>query len=593
MIDLPVISTKPTPGVPVRFARLKQWGLHLYRVAVLLVILWLIREHHLWQRAQQSRNFETALNVSEVKDFFPTAAKLTYFNPTHGGRYVANNKGELLGYVLQTSPEADSIIGYSGPTNLLIALDINDTVLGIKILSSADTPEHVQQIKEDSRFLKMFNRQTLKTIASQTKIDAVSGATLTSRAIAESVIFRLAGKQRPSYKFPDPVTLAQVSVFFAQAAKLEPSSLQFGLLAVRDETGKLLGQVMRTSPAADEKNGYQGPIDLLVALGTDGKVLGMSILKSYETEKYIETIKKDTFFMERFNGMTLSELAIFDETDEANNKKRKEKNIELEIEGTSGATMTSMTMAEGIFSSANQILKLKRPEKRTIKIQNRDIGILIIIMLAILISTTRLRGNQWVRILFQILLVVYVGFINADFVSQALLVGWVKSGVPWEVTPGLVLLVAASLALPLISRNQLYCNHICPFGAAQQLLVRLPFCKRSFPKLLSQLLKLIPGLLLCAILILLFLSPTFSLTSLEPFHAFLFQNAGYATLVIAITGLAISLFVPMAYCRYGCPTGVFLDYIRLSGERDKFNRRDGFALLMLAIAIGLWWGMQG
>ncbi len=572
MIDLPVISSEDLPNkgnVPP--SRWKQWGLHVYRVAVLVLILWLIREHHLWTRAQLASNAKTALDVAQVKEFFPTATKLTHFNPTHGGQYVADEQGKLLGYVLQTSPQADRIIGYSGPTNLLIAIDSNNIVLGLKILSSADTPEHVQQIKDDPQFLNMFEGRTLDKVISQTEIDGVSGATLTSIAIAESIVFRLAGK-RPSYKFPDPVTIKQVSTFFPKAAQLAPSTTQLGLLAVYDKSGNLLGQVMRTSPAADNDVGYQGSTELLVAFNKQGKVLGIHILKSYETKKYVVNVNKGRFFMERFNGLTLSKLSQLDV-------------FEDEIEGVSGATDTSMSMARGMIVSAQEILKQKKPQERTLTIHNRDIGIGIIILIAILISLTRLRGNKWVRISFQILLLIYVGFINADFVSQALIVGWVKSGLPWKITPGLVLLVAASIALPVVSRNQLYCNHICPYGAAQQLLTRLPFCKYSFPKLLSRLLKFIPGLLLCAVILIAFLIPTFSFTTLEPFDAFLFKSAGVATLTIAIVGILIALFVPMAYCRYGCPTGAFLDFLRLHGQHDKFNKRDLFALLMLGIAM--------
>ncbi len=63
--------------------------------------------------------------------------------------------------------------------------------------------------------------------------------------------------------------------------------------------------------------------------------------------------------------------------------------------------------------------------------------------------------------------------------------------------------------------------------------------------------------------------------------------AGWATVAIAIVGLAVSLVVPMAYCRFGCPTGAVLNYLRLQGAGDRFTRRDLAALALLGLAIGL------
>jgi hypothetical protein len=45
--------------------------------------------------------------------------------------------------------------------------------------------------------------------------------------------------------------------------------------------------------------------------------------------------------------------------------------------------------------------------------------------------------------------------------------------------------------------------------------------------------------------------------------------------------------VPLAYCRFGCPTGALLNYLRLQGPGDRFGRRDVAALTLLALAVGL------
>ena len=552
----------------------KAWLLHLYRVGILVLILWVIREHHLWVQAQEAHLGAQAIKVEQVRQFFPTAAKLTAYNPTHGGRYVADATGKLLGYVMQTAPDADFIIGYVGPTNVLIALDKNSTILGFTILKSGDTFEHVEKVKHHVEFMTALNGRSTESATTQ-PFEAVSGATLTSIAVVESITFRLAGK-RLSYKFPDVLTLADVAPFFPEADQLVPLPERDGLTAVLNAEKKKLGTVLRTSPSADDLNGYQGPIETLVAFDVEGKVLGIGILKHYETPKYVNRIAADTRFMQLFNGMTLKKLANIDVFDD-------------EIEGTSGATMTSITMVDGMRDAAKKSLIVKQPKRRGLQIQSRDIGTVSIVLLALVISFTRLRGIRTVRIVFQLSLVVYLGFMNADFFSQAILIGWVKSSAPWKVAPGLVLLVAAAIALPLVSRNQLYCHHICPHGALQQLLRYSPTCRFLFPKRLASCLKWLPAVLLLGVLLTAMLWPAFNLAAVEPFDAYLFRTAGWATLAIAIVGLGVSLCVPMAFCRFGCPTGAFLDYLRLSGRNDKFAARDLFALLLLGIAVSIWY----
>ena len=61
---------------------------------------------------------------------------------------------------------------------------------------------------------------------------------------------------------------------------------------------------------------------------------------------------------------------------------------------------------------------------------------------------------------------------------------------------------------------------------------------------------------------------------------------GFSTLAIAIAGLVAACFVPKAYCKYGCPTGLLLEYSRARGLADRFALRDWIALgLLLVVAI--------
>jgi polyferredoxin len=102
------------------------------------------------------------------------------------------------------------------------------------------------------------------------------------------------------------------------------------------------------------------------------------------------------------------------------------------------------------------------------------------------------------------------------------------------------------------------------------------------------LLELVPSILLVVVLLTALLHWPLNLAGVEPFDAFFFlEVAGVASLVIAVVGLIVSAFVPMAYCRFGCPTGALLNHLRYNARSDRLTRRDAIAAAMLVLAIGL------
>lgn len=98
---------------------------------------------------------------------------------------VFDGKGELMGYVVYSSPASDSIRGYAGPTPLLIAFNTDKTIRSVQMMSNKETPRFYQHVME-SKLLESWNGLTVKK-AQKKKVDTVSGATFTSRSIIESM----------------------------------------------------------------------------------------------------------------------------------------------------------------------------------------------------------------------------------------------------------------------------------------------------------------------------------------------------------------------------------------------------------------------
>jgi hypothetical protein len=76
------------------------------------------------------------LSLEDARAFFPTAARLL---PRADGAVAAQDEaGQSLGLLVVTSPEADSIVGYAGPSNLLVGLDTHLT--NTRLESFPNTP---------------------------------------------------------------------------------------------------------------------------------------------------------------------------------------------------------------------------------------------------------------------------------------------------------------------------------------------------------------------------------------------------------------------------------------------------------------------
>lgn len=548
----------------------------LARLAVFVSIIGLI---HLQYASSSARVTAIAdLSVDQVVSLFPTAASLAGVASDDGRMAVSDADGKSLGYVVQTSPESDHIIGFSGPTNVLIGFDDLDRVVGISILSSEDTRDHLLEVERNEQFMSSLDGKSRDEIGRVGVVDAVSGATLTSLAIQESIIHRLGGEVG-SLRFPTPLSLDDVKVLFPNADHIEPNAVHAAVWSVNSD-GDRIGQVLRTSPAADNVVGYQGPTDTLIGLDRDGAVVGIAIGKSYDNEPYVDYVREDSYFRSTFDEMKLQQLAEADL-------------YEMRVEGVSGATMTSMAVADGVVEAAKKHrekveLEASRPKRRSgFQISVHDIGTMIVIVAAIVIGSTSLRANKRVRIVFQLTLIVYLGLIAGNLVSQAMIAGWAKHGVPLQMAPGLTMLVIAAFACPLFSKRNIYCSHLCPHGAVQQLIKGRIRYQVKLGHSVSKLLMLLPGLLLLWCLVVTMAALPFSLVDIEPFDAYVFRIAGWATIAVFVVGIVASLFVPMAYCRFGCPTGRLLDYLRFNARSDRWTVRDWVALGYLGLAIWL------
>jgi Na+-translocating ferredoxin:NAD+ oxidoreductase RnfG subunit len=551
---------------------------HLFRFIALATIVGLIHKSH-QEFLSKLNDKGQPIELSDVQKVLPQAVALNSEDDNPAEVHAYDEQEKRIGLITQTSPQGDSAIGFSGSTNLMVIWDEEDQVSSVSIRTSGDTVDHVDAILEKPDFFKQFEGKTREDLAELGNIEAVSGATLTSMAIVDAIALRFGGEKKVG-RFPNPIQLEEVIKYFKTASELVPSTTHPSLVEVHDNNGTVLGKVGRTSPYSDQIIGYQGPVDTLLAFDQNSSLQGMRIRSSFENQPYADYPNDDAYFESLFTGKTIAELADMNLTEE-------------EVEGVSGATMTSIAMAEGIVKTAGdwdrESVSVKDSAKPLIYWKARDYGSLGVILFAGFVAFTRRGKTKFFRITLQILLVCYLGLVNGDILSQALFAGWAQNGIPWQRAPILALLSLAALIIPMATGKSFYCHQLCPHGAAQQWMRKLKKKPIHIPRALDNILKCVPVALLFFVVFLAFSSSTHTVAILEPFDAYVWEVAGAIAIAIALISLLVSAFVPMAYCRYGCPTGAMLKLFEFGKNDQGWTRRDylSFGLLGLALILYL------
>lgn len=435
---------------------------HLFRFIALATIVGLIHKSH-QEFLSKLNDKGQPIELSDVQKVLPQAVALNSEDDNPAEVHAYDEQEKRIGLITQTSPQGDSAIGFSGSTNLMVIWDEEDQVSSVSIRTSGDTVDHVDAILEKPDFFKQFEGKTREDLAELGNIEAVSGATLTSMAIVDAIALRFGGEKKVG-RFPNPIQLEEVIKYFKTASELVPSTTHPSLVEVHDNNGTVLGKVGRTSPYSDQIIGYQGPVDTLLAFDQNSSLQGMRIRSSFENQPYADYPNDDAYFESLFTGKTIAELADMNLTEE-------------EVEGVSGATMTSIAMAEGIVKTAGdwdrESVSVKDSAKPLIYWKARDYGSLGVILFAGFVAFTRRGKTKFFRITLQILLVCYLGLVNGDILSQALFAGWAQNGIPWQRAPILALLSLAALIIPMATGKSFYCHQLCPHGAAQQWMRKL------------------------------------------------------------------------------------------------------------------------
>ena len=106
-----------------------------------------------------------------------------------GIEYFEALKGKtIIGYCVRVVGN-----GYSGYIRIMAGVDLNGTIEGVAVLEHSETPGLGAKINEikpgesEPWFLKQFKGKSARTMAIKKDIDAITGATISSKAVTDAI----------------------------------------------------------------------------------------------------------------------------------------------------------------------------------------------------------------------------------------------------------------------------------------------------------------------------------------------------------------------------------------------------------------------
>ena len=166
----------------------------IYVVLFMLALLLAISSHagRFWGFALNGSTAESAKNavfvLEEAQLFLPDAAAINVLAEDEAE--IHDGVGRRIGRLLHTQPQTRHIIGYGSWLPLVVVFNREEKIAGLFLQPSQETPDFIARL-ESLGFFSNWNGLTASE-ATTFSVDAVSRATMTTRAVIDSVRLRLA-----------------------------------------------------------------------------------------------------------------------------------------------------------------------------------------------------------------------------------------------------------------------------------------------------------------------------------------------------------------------------------------------------------------
>ncbi len=555
----------------------------------------------------------TAEQIDSLNEAMPRAdsfSEKTGEPPVYRAYADVDGEQELLGYLFETPDYPPEEIGYSAPIEVLVGMDLEGTLTGIKVLFYRESYKSIRgDFLNTEQFPFQFKGMSVGDgFRVGRDVNGVSRATITSWATTRGI--RNAAREVARAYLTDSSFVAGQNTSATAMALLQEQSweqmIENGLvekftvlegdLTELDLTlafmgHELLGELLvgeEDYSRADREASNRVPDGQMLLVGIDGNssrpfrqerlaVMQGEEVFPVERRRFVYVGSADRGKIQdkvRFAGaLVLNEnvditqpfTVLYDSGIEASSYADFPQ-VEYQVPPIALALAQGTPVPpeflpqsqydfdeyddfeeEGVFASL---------------INNAswtEVAALIALLAMVMTSFLRKSANlRWVTLAFTLL---YLGFYNGTFLSVSHITNGIKLGPSMFLSDLPLLLLVIFTIVTTLFWGRVFCSSLCPFGALQDFLTRIVPKKlqRELPQAIHDKAIYIKYAILAVLIITaLFYSELSIFQYFEPFGTLFYFSQSMLLWAILIALLLASSMVSRFYCRYACPLGAAL-----------------------------------
>ncbi len=157
-----------------------------YLIIIALVFIIVNAQLSKSESKSESPKFNLNISLEDVNKYYENADSIALEDVNF---YYVFDDGNIIGTVMNTSPYSDEIYGYNSVTPLNVFLDENERVIEVEMCKNKESKSFINNVVE-SGFLDLWDGLTVEE-AANFHVDAVSGSTFSSTAMAQSMQTRM------------------------------------------------------------------------------------------------------------------------------------------------------------------------------------------------------------------------------------------------------------------------------------------------------------------------------------------------------------------------------------------------------------------
>ncbi len=328
-----------------------------------------------------------------------------------------------------------------------------------------------------------------------------------------------------------PAVLPHIHSIFPEASSVEQLN---GLYTALAEDQTLLGWA-----ATGTAPGFGGPLLVTVGVAPSGDLAGASVLEHKETPMFFHLVRAPDYF--------------------ASLEGRSFDSLDYRYDGVTGATLSGKALAASVKDGVSHIASDKFDVQLPATEQPFEFGLLELVIIALLAAGVKAQYlgrsvREILRWATQVSGLLIIGFWENSPITLAKITTLLSGYFPdLRSNLALYLLIAGFVLTLLLLGKDIYCLHLCPFGAAQRFINLIGGKKLALPLWSVRLMNRSRNVIVFVAILLALATAQPVRASYEPFAALFALRGTTLQWVLLFIILTVSLIVRRPWCHFFCP----------------------------------------